>query len=411
MLNGRKTIRYCIEYYSFFLKTEKGIIMKCENSNPDLETLCLRINRGDIDLQPDFQRGEVWTREKKERLIDSILRGWNIPPIHLVENSRSSVDEVLDGQQRLSAIRDFFNDKLRVDGMIQPYDQTIAALDGKSFSELPDDIRRKVQKYSLTVINLTDYSPEEPAELFYRLNHPTTLTSAEQRNAFFGAPRDQIKKLVRLFESLGCSAETIGFSNSRLAYDEIISKLVFIAETKQFNRKITSGMLADRYRETRPFENRVISNASDAITTFAQAITSIHESAADSSNRVRFNKATLLSWLLFSLKNLGLNPASFGKYIMQFELLRKQANIDAHGSYNLTTTLISLFNKRASMASTDGGAVVLRDFVLQYFGEQFGIVSGSIFQEVNSVFSYTNLSDDNLERLIGSYRWGATLDA
>lgn len=385
--------------------------MKCENSNPDLETLCLRINRGDIDLQPDFQRGEVWTKEKKERLIDSILRGWNIPPIHLVENSHSSVDEVLDGQQRLSAIRDFFNDKLKVDGMIQPYDKTIAALDGKSFSELPDDIRRKIQKYSLTVINLTDYSPEEPAELFYRLNHPTTLTSAEQRNAFFGAPRDQIKKLVRLFESLGCSAETIGFSNSRLAYDEIISKLVFIAETKQFNRKITSGMLADRYRETRPFENSVISNASEAITTFAQAIDSMHESTANSNNRARFNKATLLSWLLFSLKNLGLNPVSFGDFILHFELLRRQANIDAHGSYNLTTTLINLFNKRASMASTDAGAVVLRDFVLQYFGEEFGIVSGGIFQEVNSVFSYTDLSDDNLERLISSYRWGATLDA
>lgn len=59
-----------------------------------------------MDLQPDFQRGEIWTIQKKQKLIDSILRGWKIPPIHVIHNAQS-VDEVLDGQQRLAAIRDF----------------------------------------------------------------------------------------------------------------------------------------------------------------------------------------------------------------------------------------------------------------------------------------------------------------
>ena len=57
-----------------------------------------------MDLQPDFQRGEIWTHQK--RLIDSILMGWRIPPIHVVKSSEI-IDEVLDGQQRLAAIRDF----------------------------------------------------------------------------------------------------------------------------------------------------------------------------------------------------------------------------------------------------------------------------------------------------------------
>jgi uncharacterized protein with ParB-like and HNH nuclease domain len=70
-------------------------------SDPDIETIVGRIKSGELDLQPDFQRGEVWPDSKKRRLIDTILREWHVPPIHVVENSGSYTQEVLDGQQRL----------------------------------------------------------------------------------------------------------------------------------------------------------------------------------------------------------------------------------------------------------------------------------------------------------------------
>jgi len=80
--------------------------MKCETTDLEIETLMNRIKNNDMDLQPDFQRGEIWTSQKKRKLIDSILRGWKIPPIHVVQDVKA-IDEVLDGQQRLAAIRDF----------------------------------------------------------------------------------------------------------------------------------------------------------------------------------------------------------------------------------------------------------------------------------------------------------------
>ena len=82
--------------------------MKCQTTELEIETIVNRIKNDDMDLQPDFQRGEIWAQQKKKKLIDSILRGWRIPPIHVVLNSKS-IDEVLDGQQRLAAIRDFFD--------------------------------------------------------------------------------------------------------------------------------------------------------------------------------------------------------------------------------------------------------------------------------------------------------------
>ena len=75
-------------------------------SEPDVQTIVRRIEAHDIDLQPDFQRQEVWSTTKKKKLIDTILRDWSIPPVHLVRTYDDAL-EVLDGQQRLTALRDF----------------------------------------------------------------------------------------------------------------------------------------------------------------------------------------------------------------------------------------------------------------------------------------------------------------
>jgi Protein of unknown function DUF262 len=94
--------------------------MRLLPSDPDVETIVSRIKSKDIDLQPEFQRGEVWSKPRKQRLIDSILRDWHVPPIHVIENATSKKQEVLDGQQRLASIRDFVDNQFAVDGRIEP---------------------------------------------------------------------------------------------------------------------------------------------------------------------------------------------------------------------------------------------------------------------------------------------------
>src|SRR4051812_32788947 len=98
--------------------------MKLTPSEPDLRTIVERIDNDDIDLQPDFQRQEVWSTAKKRRLIDTILRGWSIPPVHLVETTESRL-EVLDGQQRLTALRDFVHNRFSIDGRVTPESSSI----------------------------------------------------------------------------------------------------------------------------------------------------------------------------------------------------------------------------------------------------------------------------------------------
>lgn len=352
--------------------------MKCTVTELEIETIYRRIKDNDLNLSPDFQRGEVWSIAKKKKLIDSILRGWRIPPIHLIEN-KDFIDEVLDGQQRLVAIRDFMENEFSIDGTIQPFDENILSLGNSKYNDLDINFQRKFKKYSLTIIRLTEFSPEEPAELFYRLNQPATLTSAEQRNSYIGYTRNQIKNLVNLFEELGANKETIGFSNSRMAYDDIISKFCYTLEMGNLKKKITSTNISDKYRNNEPFKDEIIDEVQQTLTFF------INSSKMGQNKfvftKLNINKATLFSWLIFSYKNKNyINEELMAELMYTFEyareVLKGKANYISFGyekvpilfkEYNFLNQMFLIFNQRASMGSTDATSIIYRDIILEIY--------------------------------------------
>jgi len=82
--------------------------MKMTAERRALDKIFRRRDRYDI---PDWQREEVWDMAKKQCLIDSILRGWKLPKFYFVKTSDDEY-EVVDGQQRLSAIVEFCSNEL-----------------------------------------------------------------------------------------------------------------------------------------------------------------------------------------------------------------------------------------------------------------------------------------------------------
>lgn len=69
------------------------------------------VNRGGLDLQPDYQRDFVWNQDFKEKLIYSLIKRYpigNISIRNLEElNNKNARSEVVDGQQRLTTIFNF----------------------------------------------------------------------------------------------------------------------------------------------------------------------------------------------------------------------------------------------------------------------------------------------------------------
>lgn len=324
--------------------------MKLTPSEPDISTIAGRIESGDIDLQPDFQRQEVWSVRKKKRLIDTILRGWSIPPVHFVILPDGQ-SEVLDGQQRLAAIRDFVKNRFSIDGGITPHNDEISCLHGKFYKNLDAPIRRRIDQYSLRCFRITEYSPEEPSELFYRLNQPTGLTAGEQRNALYGPARQQMKRLVGKFEAEGNDKSTLGFSNLRLAYDDIIARLLYFVEEGNIGAKSTESRISERFRNDSPFEQNIYDICEYSIDAFS----AMRERAEPH----RFNKASVLSWLLFSSRLADGGEADF-------EFMAKLFDARLALSPERVEDAIDLFDDRASSRVTDVSSVILRDFCLWY---------------------------------------------
>lgn len=63
-------------------------------------------NNNRLELKPDFQRNEVWSRAAQIMLIDTIIKGIPIPKIYIksVMHNGNTYRVVIDGQQRLTAI-------------------------------------------------------------------------------------------------------------------------------------------------------------------------------------------------------------------------------------------------------------------------------------------------------------------
>ena len=335
------------------------LLLRLIPSDPDIQTVFGRIKDGSLDLQPDFQRGEVWSLPKQKLLIDSVLRSWYVPPIHLVR-----VDDeqqvVLDGQQRLRAIELFLRGRFPVDGETAPFNEAILALDGLRYDQLPETVRRRFDRFTVRMFELVDYSPEEPSELFFRLNQPATLTEAEKRNAFFGPAREQVRELTEMAEAHGMQPERIGFSSARLAYEDTIARFVWTLEAGSLGEKVTASRVTARYRSTKAFRGEIISLA-------AQSLKTMFEAPCFDDPAVRLNKATAHSWLIFVARALSTDnrPSDLPGYIGWFERVRsQQREMARRDPGDANAVAVSVFNDRATARVNDVASVILRDAIL-----------------------------------------------
>lgn len=353
--------------------------MKLNHSELQLETLAARLLKNEIDLQPDFQRNEVWSYTKKQKLIDSIIRDWAIPPVFLISRNHGDYEEVLDGQQRLTAIRDFFNNKIKIDGGINPIDEEIKSLDNFYYYDLPSIIKKRINRFVIKVYTVDDYEPDEASELFYRLNQPTSLTAGEQRNALYGVRRNQMKEIVDYMGLKELDASSLGFSNSRLAYDDVIARALVICSLGTLRVKISEKLITDEFREKILFQDEIIFKLKEALGLISDVIKNY---------KLRFNKASFLSFLIAVY--YGADPDRILKFLSKDWSIFLNVGKDAlHG-------LHYIFSDRSSSRVTDISSVVIRDFCLNC------VCDGRFF--INSDEFYFDVIDsiiNNLDIRIG----------
>jgi hypothetical protein len=145
--------------------------------------------------RPPYQRKTVWDTQKKKELIDSFIRQLYVPPVVIRQVVLDGNDlrlEVVDGQQRITAIQEFFDDEFALPDTpelreLNP-DHEIA---GKRYSELAEDVQEYIESQcSLKVIKLRgiddpdDKRHQELAtKVFWRLQQGEHLTNIERNHS------------------------------------------------------------------------------------------------------------------------------------------------------------------------------------------------------------------------------------
>ena len=145
----------------------------------------------DFVTRPPYQRKAVWSKKKKQALMDSLFRRYYIPKLVIREvrkDESGTVSEIVDGQQRITTVQDFFDNQYALPKTLSDLGTGLA---GKYYKDLDTDIRKfidKSLKYQADVIkNIDEPNNVEhqiiATEIFWRLQQGESLNYMEVAHA------------------------------------------------------------------------------------------------------------------------------------------------------------------------------------------------------------------------------------
>lgn len=187
-------------------------MLKTIGTQMTIADYCEEFGAEKIYVNKNYQRSDKrWSSPARSFLIETILLGYPLPKFYLYPitdvKNRRTLKEIVDGQQRTSAITDFFEGQLKLSNQFE-----ITELREKTYAELPPNMQEAFLAYPLSIDLFTDVARSDIFEVFRRMNsNSVTLTPEEIRHAQFqGKFKWFVYHKARDFETILSELETFG---------------------------------------------------------------------------------------------------------------------------------------------------------------------------------------------------------
>ena len=201
----------------------------------DSSVLMIYIGRDEIELEPDYQRiSDIWNKEKRQLLIDSLLNGFDIPKLYFrkfrppeQKNDRTYRYSIVDGKQRLQAIWDFIDGKLKIDDDFEYLKDKEVDAGGLTYNELANQYPKLKQIFdsrNLDIVTIEAGDVQLVEDMFSRLNEAMPLNAPEKRNAFGGPLPSAIINIA----DNNFFADHIPFDDQRYRHRDLAAKFLYI---------------------------------------------------------------------------------------------------------------------------------------------------------------------------------------
>lgn len=212
------------------------------------------INKRDgIDLQPEYQRGYIWSSDFKDKLLYSIIKCYPIGNISLrvrtEKNPKGAMQEVVDGQQRLTTVYKFIENEYIIQSEISKdiiryiveymdgdTDEKLSKLKRKlnnkgkvaiSFKQLPQAIQDNILAYNISITNITNASDDEITEYFRYLQNQERLRAGEFLNSI---PDTALEKYLNSIENKEILLSKLSFQNKRKQFDRVFYSIIGLVD-------------------------------------------------------------------------------------------------------------------------------------------------------------------------------------
>ena len=144
-----------------------------------------------------FQRNSgMWSLITKSSLVASVLTDSFIPAVVFLKDKVGTNEkgkdicryEILDGQQRLTSLFEFLDDRFALHGAVEPieFDGFTYDIAGKKFSELEPELQDAIKGYRFSIQALENYTYPEVEKLFFNINSGVALSTIQKSKAKLG---------------------------------------------------------------------------------------------------------------------------------------------------------------------------------------------------------------------------------
>lgn len=181
----------------------------------------LIVQRDNFKVDETYQRPpDAWSNKDKQCFIDTILRNEPVPLFFINEKDEDGkkVNYIVDGQQRINCILDFYDGKIALSKVF-----SAPELDGKKYKDLPSKLQGKFLDYSLAFKMMSNYDDERVRMIFSRLQRGKALRIGEKLNAKPG----KIVEVMRKIANHDFIAKSIGIKGQRYQTYEDVARIMY----------------------------------------------------------------------------------------------------------------------------------------------------------------------------------------